>query len=433
MQIEHECPQCGAPVVLDETDRLLSCSFCKTKLFMQVPDHFRYCLSPRDPFLEDVFYVPYWRFKGMRFLCKTSGIQNGLVDKTFLAIENSGFSSSLGLRTQSLKLKLAKPGNKKHFLKPTTPFDPLRAAAGNTVEYELVRTPETRIVKISEDDYDMVPDVRLEMKEERIFHEAFLADTLSLIYAPYYIYNEKVHDGVTNDVLGTAPGTIINADTVKDDWRISFLPTICPNCGWDTVSGRDSCTVFCMHCSRVWHVTEKGLFPAVFARMTSNISEGKSGLYLPFWRISVNMTGVKLGSYADFIRFTNIPRALQPAWEDKPFYFWFPAFKTAPSAFLRMAKQLTIANPEGMDDLLPRTSVIPVNLPLHDAFESARTLIADLTLRKKIFFPTLGSITTSIREALLVLIPFTENNHELIQPDMNFSLFKNAIKIGQNI
>ncbi len=140
-----------------------------------------------------------------------------------------------------------------------------------------------------------------------------------------------------------------------------------------------------------------------------------------------------LDSYADFIRFTNIPRALQPSWEDKPFYFWFPAFKTAPSAFLRIAKQLTIANPEGIDDKLPHGTVIPVNLALQDAFDSARTLIADLTLRKKVFFPTLENITTGIRDALLVLVPFTENNHELIQPDMNVSLFKNALKLGQNI
>ncbi len=291
MQIEHECPQCGAPVILDETDTLLSCSFCKTKLFMQVPEYFRYCISPHDPFLEDVFYVPYWRFKGMRFLCKTSGIENGLVDKTFLAVKISGLPSSLGIRPQSLKLKLAKPGGSAHYLKPTMPFDPSLAQAKNTVEYELVRTPESRIVRVSEDDYDIVPDVRLEIKEERIYHEAFIADTLSMIYAPFYIRNEKLHDGVTDDILGIEPGTILDAEKIKDNWHISFLPTICPNCGSDTMSGRDSSTVFCMNCSRAWNVTEKGLFPSVFARMNSKISEGGSGLFLPFWRISVNMTG----------------------------------------------------------------------------------------------------------------------------------------------
>ena len=433
MQIEQECPQCGAPLVLDETDKLLSCSFCKTRLFMQAPDHFRYCILPHDPFLEDVFYVPYWRFRGMHFLCKTSGIDNGLVDKTFLAIENSGLPSSLGLRAQSLKLKFARPGDKTHFLKPTRPFDPSLAAARNTVEYELVRSPETRILRISEDDYDIVPDVRLEIKEERIYHETFLADTVSLIYAPFYVRSEKVYDGVTNDITGALPGAVLDADTVNDDWHVSFLPTLCPNCGWDTISGRDSCIVFCTKCARAWRATERALVPAEFARMISKVPEGSSDLYLPFWRISVSMTSVKLDSYADFIRFTNIPRVLQPAWENRPFYLWFPAFKTAPSPFLRIAKQFTIANPEEMDDVLPHASVVPVNMPLDDAFDSAKTIIADLTLRKKTFFPTLQDITIEIRESFLVLVPFTDSNNELIQPDMNFSLFKNSIRLGQNI
>lgn len=433
MQIEYECPQCGAPVVLDETDKLFSCAFCKTRLFIQAPDYFRYCISPYNPFLEDVFYVPYWRFKGMRFLCKTSGIENGLVDKTFLAIENPGLPSSLGIRPQSLKLTLAKPNRGAHYLKPKRAFDLSLAAAKNAVEYKLVRTPETRMVRISEDDYDIVPDVKLEIKEERTYHEAFIADTLSLIYVPFYVRNEKVHDGITDDILATAPAALIDADTVEDNWQMRFLPAMCPNCGRDTTSGPDSCTVFCANCSRAWNVTEKGLQPAEFARMTSRIPEGRSTLYLPFWRVSASMTGTALDTYANFIKFTNIPRVPQPAWENKPFHFWFPAFRSTPPTFLRIAKQLTVANPEGTDDVLPHASVAPVNLPLQDAFESAKTLIADLTLRKKTFLPAMENITTEIREALLVLVPFTEKNHELVQLDMNFGVFKNAIKLGQNI
>ena len=77
--------------------------------------------------------------------------------------------------------------------------------------------------------------------------------------------------------------------------------------------------------------------------------------------------------------------------------------------------------------------IIPVNLPLEDAFGSTKTVISDLTMRKKTFLPTLPDITIGIKEASLVLVPFIENNQELIQPDTNFSLFKNAIKLGQNI
>ena len=82
---------------------------------------------------------------------------------------------------------------------------------------------------------------------------------------------------------------------------------------------------------------------------------------------------------------------------------------------------------------MPPATVAPVNLPLKDACEGVKTLMSDLTLRKKIFFPTLPNITAGIRDASLVLVPFAENNQELVQPDINFSLFKNTLRLGQGI
>ena len=90
-------------------------------------------------------------------------------------------------------------------------------------------------------------------------------------------------------------------------------------------------------------------------------------------------------------------------------------------------------DPEDIDDTLPDAPIVPVNLPSRDAFKAAGVLIADLTLRKKTFFPSLQNITTKMRGASLVFVPFSEDNNELVQPDMNFGLFKNALKFGQNI
>ena len=45
-QIEQGCPQCGAPVTLDETDRLLACPFCRTRLYLVPEGHFRYHIPP---------------------------------------------------------------------------------------------------------------------------------------------------------------------------------------------------------------------------------------------------------------------------------------------------------------------------------------------------------------------------------------------------
>lgn len=66
-KIDHQCPQCGAPVLLDEADRLLACPFCRTSLYLVTPDHFRYHIPALERRDKDMFYLPYWRLRGSTF------------------------------------------------------------------------------------------------------------------------------------------------------------------------------------------------------------------------------------------------------------------------------------------------------------------------------------------------------------------------------
>jgi hypothetical protein len=43
--IEYQCPQCGAPAILTETDRLFTCQFCRVKSYLLPGDYFRYVLA----------------------------------------------------------------------------------------------------------------------------------------------------------------------------------------------------------------------------------------------------------------------------------------------------------------------------------------------------------------------------------------------------
>jgi len=434
MQIEHQCPQCGAPVVLEETDRLLTCAFCKTRLFIQARDYLRYCLSPSDPFLEDIIYVPYWRFRGIHFLCKTSGIEEGIIDKTFLAADIKGLPPTLGIRPLSLKMKFVRRAEKIRFLKPKTSFDRSSAETKKTVTYELVRTTETLFVRRGKDgDYIAVPNERLTMKEEHIYHEAFVADTVSLVYAPVYLRNERLCDAITNEFL---PAHLTDSptdfETFSGDWQVDFLPTICPNCGWDTLAERDSCVIFCRNCNSAWEARGNGLNRVAFA-VTPSQKVPQTPTYLPFWRIRADIEGITLNSYADLIRFGNLPKAPKPEWETEPLYLWVPAFKTTPSVLLRVAKQFTIANLHHTLEEIPQGPLFPVNLPLQEAVETTSIVIADTALRKKEVFPLLPDIKLNVREALLVLIPFTATQHEYIQPDINCGFMKNALEWGRNI
>ena len=435
MQIEHQCPQCGGPVILEETDRLLTCGFCRTRLFIQPRDYFRYCLSPSDPFLEDIIYVPYWRFRGMHFLCKTSGIKDGIIDKTFLAVRKRGLSATLGIRPQALKTKFLRPAEKMVFLKPGIVFDRSSAETKKAITYELVRIPETRFVRGGRNgEYIEVSDTRLEVKEERVHAEAFVADTVSIVYAPFYARNGKLFDAITNETIDSDPlDDPSDTETFSGDWQVNFLPTICPNCGWDTIAERDSCIMFCSQCSSAWEAEGKGFKRIAYRTATSDKVADKPKTYLPFWRIRADIEGVKLASYADLIKFGNLPKAPRPEWETKPFYLWVPAFKTTPSAFLRVAKQFTIADPDTTSDPLPREPIFPVNLPLQDALDTILMIIADIALRKKDVLPRLPDIKTRVQETLLVLVPFAETNHEYVQPDINCGFMKNALEWGRRI
>ena len=90
-QIEHQCPRCGAPVLLEETDRILSCGYCRVRLYIRVKDHARYCLAPGKAPARDLFFVPYWRFKGLVFSRTGVEIEQKVIDVSSLALESGDF------------------------------------------------------------------------------------------------------------------------------------------------------------------------------------------------------------------------------------------------------------------------------------------------------------------------------------------------------
>ena len=71
--VEQECPQCGAPVELDETDHLLRCPYCDVNSFLFADDYFRFVLPPKVR-NKDLIYMPYLRFKGSVFSCDSHAV-----------------------------------------------------------------------------------------------------------------------------------------------------------------------------------------------------------------------------------------------------------------------------------------------------------------------------------------------------------------------
>jgi ribosomal protein L37AE/L43A len=404
--IEHQCPQCGAPAILKETDRLFACEFCRVKSYLFQKDFFRYMLPNSAPKNKDLLFFPYWRFKGMIFSCVEDGIKHRFIDFSHQAVESSYFPISVGLRSQALKLNFVTPESKGYFLKPTQPFK--------------------NVMNIFNHRYSIA-------LPNPVFHQSHIGETLSLIYSPYYA-NDKIVDAILNKPVSPKLPDDFDATLFQGgcpDGRINFIPTLCPDCGWDLEGRRDALVLNCKNCNSVWRPTANGFKKLKFAILPAN---QKNVIYLPFWRIKADVTGITLNSYADLVRIANIPKAIQKKWEDLEFRFWALAFKVRPQVFLRLARNITLAQPqEKLVGRLPDTRLHPVTLPIEEAIESLTLNLAGFMKPQKDLFPILRDITIKPKSYLLVYIPFIEQHHEFVHPEFHLSINKNQLELASNL
>jgi ribosomal protein S27AE len=413
MEIEHQCPQCGAPVILEEADRLFTCSFCRVKLYLSPKNYFRYYFLPAEPFGKEIIFVPYWRFRGMLFSCKTNAIEQRILDTSFLASNYKFLPPSLGLRAQALKLRVAT-------FKEGTKF--LRLSLSSRDFLSKVEKNE-----LFEDSNEI---------ENVTFHNACIGEVVSLIYSPIFIQHNTIFDAILNRPIATQVGERGDGDLSfeeKQNWGIRFLSTLCPNCGWDLIAEKESCVLICSNCNSLWEASGETLQRIEFGVISEK--DGKNDVaYLPFWRMKIRVGGIKLQSYADLVRFANLPKVIKTEWEGLDIYFWSPAFKVSPALFLRLAQQLTISQPDKIPDMnLPKSSMYPITLPVSEAKESLKITLANIATKKKDIFPKLNEIKIELTEAFLIFLPFFSTNNEFIQPQLRFSIQKNALKIGKNI
>jgi DNA-directed RNA polymerase subunit RPC12/RpoP len=404
--IEYQCPQCGAPAILKETDRLFACEFCRVKSYLFQKDFFRYMLPNSAPKNKDLLFFPYWRFKGMVFSCVEDGIKHRFIDFSHQAVESGYFPVSVGLRSQALKLNFVTPESQGYFLRPTQPFKNVMSIFNHRFTTSLPHP---------------------------IFHQSHIGETLSLIYSPYYA-NDKIFDAILNQPVSSDLPDNFNVTLLqggRPDGRIHFIPTLCPDCGWDLEGRRDALVLNCKNCHSVWRPTANGFKKLRFATLPTS---QENIIYLPFWRIKAGVTGIALNSYADLVRIANIPKAIKKKWEDVEFRFWTLAFKVRPQIFLRLARNLTLAQPqEKLVRELPDTRFHPVTLPIEEAIESLTVNLAGFMKPQKDLFPMLRDITITPKSYLLVYIPLIEQHHEVIHPEFHLNINKNQLDLASNL
>ena len=405
-QIEQQCPQCGAPIILDEADRILSCKFCRTRVYLAAKDHFRYYIPPAKDITETIYFIPYWRLKGLSYTLEEANISYKFFDANFLAFDSRLLPFSLGLRPQTLKLKFVGHDNAGEFIEPS-----------HKAREALLNTYQTYVVK---------PD------QQRIF----IGETSSVIYAPVYCadgylydailkqpFTPKVEEKEIKQALFSAPA---------EKWQVNFIPMLCPQCGADLPGEKDALIVFCPNCNSAWSPSNNGFAKVDFSIWQENRDDI---VYLPFWRMKAKIDGIQLETYADLINVANLPKVTTEVWKHTPFYFWTPAFKINPALFLRWCRQLTMT-PAEMDltttDFSAKT-IYPATLPVAEAAESFIITLASLMTNKRRLLDLSSSLKFTLENSFLILHPFAISPQELIHTKLNFSMDRTALNFGTYI
>jgi hypothetical protein len=406
LRVEQECPQCGGALEMDAAERLLRCRFCNVQSFLSNTGPLHFILPRRQPDPYTI-YAPYLRFKGAIYSCMNNRIEYRLTDISAQGVRLPFLPASLGLRPQAIKMRFATPGFSGSFLKRSMHGDEiLKQAAKN-----------------------------LHIHDEAVLHQAFVGDVLNIIYLPLSIQDGEIIDGMVESPLVQIPPDSTPFSDVEIDrctWKPLFLPALCPQCGWNLEGEPDSVVLLCTNCNTAWQAGG-GTFSDVRVKVTP--SKNKDALFLPFWNYHVTVKGVKLDSFADFIRITNQALVIQPEWDDMEFLFVCPAFKVRPHDFLRLGTQMTISRRFAVEtsEAIPAKNLHPVTLAHSDADRSLKVILANSAVSRSNIFPHLPEIQFEIKEHFLHYLPFEKTSHELRQADLGVTINQRVLNYGRSL
>lgn len=409
--VELKCPQCGAPVTLEEADRILLCAFCRVRMLILYPGHPCYYLEPYQDRKPDqgLIYVPYWRFRGITYACSQPNQENRFIDTTFLAAEIPFLPVSLGLQARAFKLRLLSSQKQGRFLQPRLP-----------VKEFLTRITEERI---SPPESEEVP---------ALHRQVFVGETVSLVYAPIFLKEGMVFDGLGDRILGKAGEADFEPFPVHiqdGSWQVQFIPILCPYCGADLQGEKDTQVLLCRNCDRVWEYSKEGL-----KKLDAGIIDALGGqppYFIPFWRIRARVSGRSPRGLTKLARLVVPPEEKGATGEKEELYFWLPAFKISPSLFLNLSKAVSFRRPLKVQFLekVPKGNYYPVTLSWDQAREGLEAVWADLS--KNDLSLNLPQLKIEPIDQLLVFIPFHLQGGELVQEEIAVGINRKALHFGR--
>jgi hypothetical protein len=367
-----------------------------------VEDYFRFYIPPAEGISETIYFIPYWRIKGLSYTIREMEISNKYFDVNFLSFDSQLLPHSLGLRPQAMKLKFV---------------------GSNEKEGKFIRSSTTSRETVVKD---------YQARTGGSHKEIFIGETASVIYSPVYCSNGRIYDAVLKKPLDLqtkdleVEQSLISAPDEK--WHVDFLPLLCPDCGADLPGEKDALILFCDNCHSAWNLSNKNFTKVEYSAWQE---QGDDITYLPFWQLKVKVNGIQLETYADLIKVANLPKACTEEWQKTPFYFFVPAFKLNPALFLRWCRQLTVAPPpKDLTADFPAKKIHQVTLPVNEALESSLLTLSSLIADKRNLAELLSSLDFTLEDSSLILHPFKISARELVHTKLGFTIDCAALNMG---
>ena len=388
--------------MLKETDRLFTCTYCRVKSCLLPKGVFRYVIPHVAAPGKEVVFFPYWRYRGTRFSCVENEIRHQFVDVTHQAVESPYFPASMGLRAQAMRLAFVSPLTPGRFLAPALSLQ------------DILTRQEVRF--------------KTAMAGQNEYHQSHVGEVLSLIYSPFYIDTQVVDAILNRPVSGPLPDIFMNTLPESDppDWQMQFLSALCPACGWDLSGERNAFVLTCLNCNSAWQPVGSSLkqVPVGF------FPDDRADLYLPFWRIKADVSGIPLSSYADLVHLANLPRVMQKGWDQVEFRFWSLAFKLSPKVFLSLSIRMNLTQPqEELKSGNPPGPLYPTTLSVAEAVDTLKTSLAGMMKPVETGFAKLPQIHIKALRFVLVYVPFRSGYQEWLQSQYSIAINKNLLSL----
>ncbi len=344
----------------------------------------------------------------MAFSLRTNHILHKIIDSTAVALNVPSLPSTLGSRPQVFPLRFAASDSTGSFLEPGISSDGVSIEGATTIRHgSRVHRPGSS--------------------------EWFIGETISMIYFPV-----ASRGGVLHDVLFDRP-LAGPADALSgclpphrgSRWTVGFVPTLCPNCGWDLEGEPDSLVLTCRNCGSAWECAGEQFKEVDFLTMPQT---GDEDIFLPFWKIRAKLDGIKPVSGAVPFRLAGIRGFGYKEREEDVCRFLVPAFKIQPRHFLRLARSMTSRGFHPVPHrALPRSALYPVTLPRAEAVESLRVILASMAVPTPRTLGLLTEMAISPVHTRLLYCPFIVRGSECIQPDMQIGMSRHAMYWGRLI